>query len=88
MMRKKDPSRGEEACQSSTFFGRFPPSSYWVAVLTGSHISTDMADVRALRFLGLSLGAIASVVVIIAALTVSEASKTQSQTAAIAVVGD
>jgi hypothetical protein len=47
-----------------------------------------MADAKALRFLGMSLGAITSVVVIVAALTVSEANKTQSQTAAIAAVAD
>jgi hypothetical protein len=37
-----------------------------------------MADVRALRFLGLSLSAVTAVVMFAAALTVSEASKMQS----------
>jgi hypothetical protein len=47
-----------------------------------------MADIRALRFLGLSLSAAAAIVLFAAALTVSEASKVQSPTAAIAAVVD
>jgi hypothetical protein len=47
-----------------------------------------MADVKALRFIGVSLGIIASVVVFIALLTVLEASKTRSQTAVLAAVSD
>jgi hypothetical protein len=45
---------------------------------------TPMADVRALRFLGLSLSAATAVVMFAAAITVSQASKVQSETAAIA----
>ena len=47
-----------------------------------------MADVRALRFLGLSLSAVTAVVMFAAALTVSEASKVQSPTATIAAAVD
>jgi hypothetical protein len=47
-----------------------------------------MADVRALRFLGLSLGAATAVVMFAAAMTVSQASKVQSETAAIAATVD
>jgi len=47
-----------------------------------------MADVRALRFLGLSLGAATAVVMFVAVMTVSQASKMQVQTAAIAVAVD
>jgi hypothetical protein len=43
-----------------------------------------MADVRALRFLGLSLSAATAVVMFAAAITVLQASKVQSETAAIA----
>jgi hypothetical protein len=43
-----------------------------------------MADVRALRLLGLSLSATTAVVMFVAAMTVSQASKVQSETAAIA----
>jgi hypothetical protein len=47
-----------------------------------------MADVRALRFLGLSLSAATAVVLFAAALTVSEASKVRFPTAAIAAAVD
>jgi hypothetical protein len=47
-----------------------------------------MADVRALRFLGLSLSAATAVVLFAAAVTVSQASKVQSQAAAIAATAD
>jgi len=47
-----------------------------------------MADVRALRLLGLSLSAATAVVLLAAALTVSEASKVQSPAAAIAATVD
>ena len=47
-----------------------------------------MADVRALRLLGLSLSAATAVVMFAAALTVSEASKVQSPAATIAAVVD
>ena len=43
-----------------------------------------MADVRALRLLGLSLSAATAAVMFVAALTVSQADKVQSETAAIA----
>lgn len=68
--------------------GRSPQSSCSAAVLTGSRTFTKMADVKALRFIGVSLGIIASVVVFVALLTVLEASKTGSQTAVLAAVSD
>jgi hypothetical protein len=43
-----------------------------------------MADVRALRLLGLSLSAATAVVMFVAAITVSQGGKVQSETAAIA----
>jgi hypothetical protein len=43
-----------------------------------------MADVRALRLLGLSLSAATAVVMFVAAMTVSQAGKVRSETAAIA----
>lgn len=47
-----------------------------------------MADVRALRFLGLSLSAATAVVMFVAAMTVSQASKVQAEAAAIAAMVD
>ena len=47
-----------------------------------------MADVRALRFLGLSLSAATAVVMFVAAMTVSQASRLQAEAAAIAATVD
>jgi len=47
-----------------------------------------MADVRALRFLGLSLSAATAVVMFVAAITVSQASKVQVEAAALGATVD
>jgi hypothetical protein len=48
----------------------------------------SMVDVRALRLLGLSLSAATTVVMFVAAMTVSQASKVQAEAAAIVVAVD